>query len=86
MPANDATPNVWYALWRPLAEGLRIEHRALHYDAGAARAAMHAAGLRNGYADALVDGLWPSLDVLPSTERARTGVPLAEFSVRLPRV
>ena len=38
----------------------------------------HAAAMRrcahaNGYARTLVMGLWPSLDILPPTERAATG-------------
>jgi hypothetical protein len=32
--------------------------------------------LPDGYAAALSSGLWPSLDVLPDTERRATGAPL----------
>lgn len=55
-----------------------MEHRALHYDAAGASAAMRTAGLHYGYAAALESGLWPSLDVLPAAERAATGVALTE--------
>ena len=37
---------------------------------------MRAAGLPEGYADALTGGLWPSCDVLPAAERASRGRPL----------
>ena len=39
---------------------------------------MLAEGLPGGYADALVTGLWPSLDVLPEAEKSRTGRALDE--------
>jgi predicted phosphodiesterase len=32
MPANDGTPRVWFSLLRAEADGIAIEHRALHYD------------------------------------------------------
>ena len=78
MPANDGTARVWYSLVVPEATGLRLEHRALSYDHGAAAAKMRRAGLAEGYADCLASGLWPSLDVLPATEAASTGIALAE--------
>lgn len=76
MPANDGTPRVWYALMIPERGGIRFEHHALDYDHGTAREKMRAAGLPVGYADALVTGLWPSLDILPPREKARTGRPI----------
>lgn len=74
MPANDGTPRGWFSVLRPGSDGLRIEHRPLSYDWAAAAAAMRAAGLAEGYASALGTGLWPSLDVLPERERARSGI------------
>ena len=74
LPANDGTPRGWFSVLRPGPDGLRIEHRALGYDWASAAAAMRAAGLAEGYASALGTGLWPSLDVLPDRERARSGV------------
>ena len=78
MPANDGTPRVWYSLIVPQAQGLRLEHRSLSYDYAAAADKMRRAGLAEGYADCLTSGLWPSLDVLPATETANTGIALAE--------
>jgi hypothetical protein len=85
-PANDGTPRVWYSLLTPAtaANGrrlLRIEHRALAYDYEAAAAAMERASLPSGYREALVTGLWPSLDVLPEAERLATGVALEPGAV-----
>jgi len=61
MPANDGTPDTRFALLR---DG-RAEIHRLAYDHRAARAAMVAAGLTQGYDAALETGYWPSEDVLP---------------------
>ena len=78
MPANGGTSRVWCSLIIPEADGLRLEHRAMSYDHAAATAKMRRAGLADGYADCLTSGLWPSLDVLPATGAANTGILLAE--------
>jgi len=77
MPANDGTARVWFSLLTPTAAGLRIEHKPLDYDHAAAAAKMRSRGYPVGYADCLASGLWPSLDVLPSAERAVRGRPLS---------
>lgn len=83
LPANDGTPRAWYSLLHPEGNRIRIEHRALAYDHGTARAKMVRTGLPGGYADALATGLWPSLTVLPEAETRQTGVPLAECEIVL---
>lgn len=76
MPANDGTARVWFSILTPEECGLRVSHHALEYDQACAAAKMRAAGLPEGYADALSTGLWPSLDVLPDAERRAAGAPL----------
>ena len=76
MPANEGAPRVWFSMLTPERGGLRLSHHALDYDHAAAAVKMRSAGLPAGYADALSSGLWPSLDVLPETERRATGAPL----------
>ena len=76
MPANDATPRVWFSLLTPRDDGIAIEHRALDYDHVAAATKMRRAGLPGEYALALETGLWPSCDVLPFKEIRERGVPL----------
>ena len=76
MPANDGTPRGWFSVAEARGDDLLINHHALLYDAETASRKMRAQGL-TGYADALLNGLWPSLDVLPSAERQATGNPLA---------
>lgn len=81
LPANDGTPRVWYSLLRPGPDGVEIEARALDYDAGTAAGKMRAAGLPEGYAQALTAGLWPSCDVLPAAELTQRGQALPPGSV-----
>ncbi len=83
MPANDGTPDGWYGLLTRDATGVRLSTHRLAYSHAAAATATAAAGHAPGYTRALATGLWPSLDVLPPTERAATGTALAELSVRL---
>ncbi len=78
MPANDGTPRAWYGLIEPAApdskaRSLKLSLHPLDYDHATAGAAVRAGGYADAYAEALLTGLWPSLDVLPATERAATG-------------
>lgn len=86
MPANDGTPDGWYALIEQASgaggEATVSLHR-LGYDAAGAADALNRAGCAPHYAGTLVSGLWPSLDVLPQSQRARTGAALAEREIRL---
>ncbi len=82
VPANDGTPRVWFSVLEPGDAEIEIRHVPLDYDHGAAAAAMRDARLPEGYADALRSGLWPSLDVLPPEELARTGQALAPWTLR----
>ncbi|MEE8266631.1 MAG: metallophosphoesterase family protein [Acidiferrobacterales bacterium] len=84
VPANDATPRVWYSILRPVDDGIAIEHCALEYDHRAAAAKLVARGLPRPYAEALVSGMWPADDILPDTERHRGGQPLATHCVFWP--
>ena len=77
LPANDGATTTWFSLVYPVSRGkIRIEHHPLDYDFTSARQAMITTGLDNGYADALSSGLWPSMDILPATERQNRGITL----------
>ncbi|MEM6634991.1 MAG: metallophosphoesterase family protein [Pseudomonadota bacterium] len=65
MPPHDGRPETRYA--RLSADGVVFER--LRYDWGVAKASMHSAGLTQGYDKTLIDGVWPSEDVLPPTLR-----------------
>jgi len=75
MPANDGGRHGWYLLLEARARGLVASWHRLDYDCAASRASTHAAGM-HAYAEALVDGLWPSVDILPEAERRQSGRPL----------
>ncbi len=77
MPANDGTTRTWFSVLTPRPEGLAIRHLPLAYDHSAAAHKMRRHGLPEGYAAALANGRWPSLDILPAAERAAQGLPLA---------
>lgn len=64
-PPHDGRPETRYAR---LTDGEVVIER-LAYDHRAARAAMEAAGLTQGYHETLTTGLWPSEDVLPDALR-----------------
>ncbi len=83
MPANDGTPDVWYGLVTAGAHGITLSSHRLAYDYRAASASMRRFGYANGYARALVTGLWPSLDILPEAERDMTGKRLRPRSMLL---
>jgi predicted phosphodiesterase len=84
MPANDGTPQVWYGLIDGGGNELIMSLRRLTYDHLGAAAATKDAGHANAYAQALVSGLWPTLDVLPRRERAARGRAISESAMRLP--
>jgi predicted phosphodiesterase len=73
MPANDGTPDVWYGLMTPTANGVTLSTHRLAYDAAGAAAAMRRWGYADGYARSLVTGIWPSFDVLPAAEIQAAG-------------
>ncbi|MEL6410678.1 MAG: metallophosphoesterase family protein [Pseudomonadota bacterium] len=65
MPANNGRTATEYAV---LSAG-QAQIFPLEYDHQAAHEAMKAAGLTQGYQEALLTGYWPSEDVLPSSLR-----------------
>jgi len=72
LPANDASRNGWYMLLRQIENGVEVSWHRLDYDAEHSFNSMQAAGL-SAYADTLLTGLWPAMDILPAQERARQG-------------
>ena len=65
LPPHDGRPETRYAV---LSDGEVIFER-LAYDHDAARRAMEAAGLTQGYHETMTSGIWPSEDVLPASLR-----------------
>lgn len=77
MPANNASPKTWYMLLREVEGAVQVSWHELEYDAVSAQNRMCEQGQNNAYADALLTGLWPGLDVLPDSEKRQTGQPLS---------
>jgi len=77
LPANDGTCDGWYLLLTPTAGQIRFSWQRLSYASDRTRQNMQAAGLKAGYAETLLTGLWPSMDILPAAEREQRGRPLA---------
>lgn len=77
MPANDGTQDGWYMLVSPLTDSIEVSWHRLTYDAQGTADTMSQEGLNTAYKTALVSGIWPSTDVLPDPEKARSGIPLA---------
>jgi predicted phosphodiesterase len=85
MPANDGTPRGWYGIVQPGdGDGIQMRMEPFDYDHDAAARAMQNAGLADGYAKALVTGLWPNMDVLPEKEKHDQGRALEAQTHRWP--
>jgi len=77
MPANDGTTRTWFSVieaGNTASSPLLMNTYPLYYHHQDAFDAMCRAGLQNAYADALLSGLWPSMDVLPDAEKQRRGI------------
>ena len=75
MPANDGGQHGWYMLMKPRDEGIDVSWHRLDYDHASSRKTTIEAGM-HAYGQALADGLWPSIDILPEAEARQTGKPL----------
>jgi predicted phosphodiesterase len=78
MPANDGTPHTWYSIISPQEDRVKIETKKLTYQHHDTFQIMQKNNLHNGYADCLLNGLWPSTDILPEKEKYDTGRQLSE--------
>ncbi|MEM7748897.1 MAG: metallophosphoesterase family protein [Pseudomonadota bacterium] len=85
IPANDGTPDVWYALLEPITseQQIQVSLKRLAYDHISAAAAMRKSGHANGYARSIVTGVWPSHDILPQVELGQTGKKLRQKTQKI---
>ena len=72
MPANNGSSDVWYMLLEPTEQGFKASWHELGYDYRQSQDSTAKASMVE-YAQALGDGLWPSMDVLPEIERQQQG-------------
>lgn len=83
LPANDGTTDGWFLLLTPGSDEVTADWHRLRYDARTESTAMRNRGMEPAYAEALMTGLWPSMDVLPACERRQRGQRLAVPSMCL---
>ena len=86
MPANDGTNSAWFMLLKSSEKGCIAEWHRMDYDWQQTQKSMRQAGLINGYAKTLETGLWPSMDVLPLSERRRQGSRMVLEPLNIPTV
>ncbi len=72
MPANDGSADTWYMLLDTDSRGAVVSWHRLTYSIEATQQRTMVSGMVE-YAQALDDGLWPSMDVLPEWERKQRG-------------
>ncbi len=75
MPANDGGSHGWYMTIDPVAGGWKANWHQLDYDHSTSGRNTIAAGMAE-YGQALLDGLWPNIDILPDAESRQSGQPL----------
>jgi predicted phosphodiesterase len=72
LPANDGNRDGWYLLLTPQTSGIHAEWRRLSYDAIACHEVMVNTE-QQAYADTILSGRWPSMDILPAQEQQLQG-------------
>jgi hypothetical protein len=72
MPANDGGSHGWYMLIDSFDRAIEISWHRLDYDHISSQQSTIAAGMTE-YGQALGDGLWPGVDILPEAELQQTG-------------
>ena len=84
MPANDGTCHTWYSIISPKEDTISIEHKKLTYSYHDTFNAMKDNDMNNEYAKCLLNGLWPSTDILLEKEKEESGIALKEsvYSIR----
>lgn len=84
MPANDGSPQTWFTVFSPKTGGVQIELQALSYEHNQAAARMRNLNLAGAYADTLISGIWPNMDVLNAEERDQLGLAIHPHSTQWP--
>ena len=83
LPANDGTKDGWYLLLETAEHGLKASWHRLIYNAEKASQTMKDVGLCGGYQEALLTGLWPSMEILPEHEKSVRGEPINLAAISL---
>ncbi|TYC12110.1 metallophosphoesterase family protein [Bizionia gelidisalsuginis] len=76
MPANDGSPNVWYAILEEKNNALTFSHHPLEYDYKLTNTLMSNGILPEAYAKTILSGIWDNTEILPQKESAMQGLTL----------
>ncbi|APY01315.1 metallophosphoesterase family protein [Lacinutrix venerupis] len=73
MPANDGSPQVWYAILDDTNEDLKFKHHNLDYNYKLTNKLMQNGLLPEEYARTIVTGIWDNTEILPAVESGLQG-------------
>ena len=73
MPANDGSPQVWYAILEDINGQLAYKHYNLDYDFRTTSALMKQQNLPEEYARTIITGIWDNTEILPDIEKGLQG-------------
>ncbi|OBX26802.1 metallophosphoesterase family protein [Gelidibacter algens] len=73
MPANDGTPNVWYAILDDANETFNFKHHQLDYNHKLTSKLMQNGFLPEEYARTIITGIWDNTEILPAVESGLQG-------------
>jgi predicted phosphodiesterase len=73
MPANDGTPNVWYAILDNAENELKVKHYSLSYNYRLTNKLMLNGILPKEYARTIITGIWDNTEILPNIESGLQG-------------
>ncbi|MBQ0768956.1 MAG: metallophosphoesterase family protein [Bizionia sp.] len=68
MPANDGSPNVWYAILEDTTSELTFGHHQLEYNYKLTNQLMNNGILPEAYAATIISGIWDNTEILPQQE------------------
>jgi hypothetical protein len=73
MPANDGTPNVWYAILDESKETFNFTHYTLKYNYKLTSKLMQNGFLPEEYSRTIITGIWDNTETLPPFETGLQG-------------
>lgn len=76
MPANNGSPNVWYAILEDTNSEVTFSHHQLEYNYKLTNQLMNNGILPEAYATTIISGIWDNTEILPQQERDLQGLTL----------
>lgn len=73
MPANDGSPQVWYAFLEDINGEMKFTHHTLDYNYKLTNSLMKNGLLPEEYARTIVTGIWDNTEILPAIESGLQG-------------